>query len=1024
MITLDETKIAAYLDGSLDADERAAVEAALDRQPEWLRVVALLARDRQAARTEGSEPAPTEGSDSLCDDDCDEDSPDAAIHGHGRERRRGRVSLTPGTRVGRFEILRRLATGGMGVVHEAWDPTLERAVAVKIAFDRPRDPKARERQLREARTLARLSATNVVTVYDAGEHDGRIYLAMEKLSGPTLRTHLATARAGAGLSAAQIVGLFIEAARGLDAAHRKGVVHRDFKPDNVIVERERVVVVDFGLALRSDDERPGGDETLALAQTHSVAGTPAYMAGEQRRGEAVTARSDQYSLCVALTEALDAAQVRVSPQLRKIIDRGRAEDPRARYPDLGALITALERAMTRPRRLLRGAALGAAGLGLVAALLLARGEPPPVAVLLPEQSCAATRSELDATWNPAARERLATRLRSFEKPYLDEMATALGAAIDARAQAWTRARHEVCLALELGLESAQTHDLRVACLERRRDELELFLQLDWDEGDESSAARSLTALAELSPAAVCDDLELLRAATPLPETPAAREQAEALRRELAKVELLHSARRLEQAEALARELITRAEDPGLEPILAELHGELGWILVTAGDHDQASAELDAALLLAEASGHDLLLATLWVRKLWAEGHIQADLERGRAAAAHARAWLRRIGNPVELSFDYQTNLGWFEYSAGEPRSAVAAFEAALELVNDDHSRAVAHNSLGAALFSIGDTAGAEPHMRQATALSTALFGERHPETAKIRNNLAGLVRVLGDYDECARLFALNLDSFTEAYGPDHELVAQTEFNLAVLAADRGNYEQSLRYAGAARTKLAASLGEDHPIILTVQGLEADVLINLDRSEAGVALLREVLDAQRRTLGPEHPNLVPTHHNLGIGLAKAGRHQEALVEYERALALLASGKGEDHYELSAILINLGRAQQQLGRMQAAESAYRRAVELAVPMSEPEARSHLGRLLLERGRDEAGIEQLERALEGQRDLDADDVFMAQTTYALARALWERGEEDRARELAEEAAGLYLDNGDEQSAADARTWLARRK
>jgi hypothetical protein len=223
------------------------------------------------------------------------------------------LRLSPGTRVGRYEIVHWLGAGAMGTVYAAHDPDLDRRVALKLLrADVGSDP-LRARLSREAKAMARLSHPNVMTVHDVGAHGSRFFVAMELVAGGTLRGWLAERPR----SWREVVGIFTEAGRGLASAHSAGLVHRDFKPDNVLVGSDgRVRVTDFGLAraLRSEGEPdhgrigsrgPGVDALGAsITRTGALIGTPAYMAPEQLRGETADARSDLFSFCVALYEAL------------------------------------------------------------------------------------------------------------------------------------------------------------------------------------------------------------------------------------------------------------------------------------------------------------------------------------------------------------------------------------------------------------------------------------------------------------------------------------------------------------------------------------------------------------------------------------------------------------------------------------------------------------------------------------------------------------------------------------------------
>jgi eukaryotic-like serine/threonine-protein kinase len=266
-------------------------------------------------------------------------------------------------RIGRFRVLRRLANGGMGVVFVAYDETLERRVAIKLLHRELASP---EWLRREAVALARLSHENVVPVHEIGEEEGRGFVVMDLVEGPTLKDWLASARR----SAHEILGVFLQAARGLEAAHAAGLVHRDFKPQNVLIGKDgRAQVVDFGLASIGERAVEVGVVTPASPSGHSgpMAGTPGFMSPEQILGEGVTAKSDQFSYCVSLYDALYgsppfegsgptladhvlAGKAKPPPAssespawIAPIVMRGLARLPEARFDSMKALIAAIER---------------------------------------------------------------------------------------------------------------------------------------------------------------------------------------------------------------------------------------------------------------------------------------------------------------------------------------------------------------------------------------------------------------------------------------------------------------------------------------------------------------------------------------------------------------------------------------------------------------------------------------------------------------------------------------------------------
>jgi len=246
-----------------------------------------------------------------------------------------------GDLVGRYAIKRAIGVGGMGVVYEARDTTLDRRVAVKVL--RPDSACEPRVLLAEARAMARLSHRNICAIHDVGTTAGRVYLCMEYIAGTTLRDWLAeTPR-----SAREVIGTFADAGRGLAYIHGEGLVHLDFKPDNVLVERGgRVVVTDFGVA--------------GMMAERAIAGTPRYMAPEQRRGKA-DARADQFAFCIALGDALgdDAPS-----WARRVIDRGTQPRPDDRFASMAELLAALAAGTSRLRRRISAAAVIAAAIAL------------------------------------------------------------------------------------------------------------------------------------------------------------------------------------------------------------------------------------------------------------------------------------------------------------------------------------------------------------------------------------------------------------------------------------------------------------------------------------------------------------------------------------------------------------------------------------------------------------------------------------------------------------------------------------
>ncbi len=295
----------------------------------------------------------------------------------------------PSRQIGRFTVLGLVGRGGLGEVYAAYDPELDRRVALKVLVHAD-DRSGLARLRREAMAMARLSHPNVARVFDVGSIDSRLFIAMEFIRGQTLRAWLAEQPR----SWREVREVFLAAGHGLAAAHREGIIHRDFKPDNVLIDEEgRARVVDFGLAIPADESvrTADQDELVTTVEPDNNGGTPAYMAPEQHIGCPADARADQYSFCVALFEALYgrrpflgrtwqtlspqvlrgsletlAAARRVPPHVRRIVLRGLSSAPARRYPDMDVLLAELAHEPA-PSRMPRHLLLAAAALGLTAA---------------------------------------------------------------------------------------------------------------------------------------------------------------------------------------------------------------------------------------------------------------------------------------------------------------------------------------------------------------------------------------------------------------------------------------------------------------------------------------------------------------------------------------------------------------------------------------------------------------------------------------------------------------------------------
>jgi predicted Ser/Thr protein kinase len=557
-------------------------------------------------------------------------------------------------RLGRYTLGRVLGRGAMGVVHVAHDPELGRDVAVKLL--RARAAPARLR--REAQSLAKLAHPNVVRVYDAGEADGQTFIAMELVDGENLRQWLASPR-----TRDEIVGVLVAAGRGLGAAHRAGLVHRDFKPDNVLIARDgNVMVSDFGLArtvdapASQDDPKPiataAESATVApsetLTATGTILGTPAYMAPEQAVGEATPA-SDQYAFCVTAWEALFGArpfagttldEVRANARLGRIVRpdgtelprriedalrRGLSGPPEARFPSIDALVAAIAPEAPRRRRwpwLVAGGVL--AGGATAAALVIARGDDARV-------RCADTAQLVAAAWSPATEQALVDR---FDRVTADAFARYAGA--------WQVARVEACRATHERRE--QTTDglaRRVACLDRARDALRVTIAALLASNKDASR-RSDAAASTLPSLAPCEAMPEAPAALPA----ATADSIAAVDAELTALDIGLASDRPTLTLPAATALRQRADALAYPPQRLRARLLEARVAAWTGDRNVAAIQLRDTIVLAEQTRDDFTRARAGAAL--AVVIAARDPEEATRVVTSARAALERAGRDPRI----------------------------------------------------------------------------------------------------------------------------------------------------------------------------------------------------------------------------------------------------------------------------------------------------------------------------------------------------------------------------------------
>jgi tetratricopeptide (TPR) repeat protein len=922
--------------------------------------------------------------------------------------------LSKGAALGRYVVLDPLGRGGMGIVYAAYDPVLDRRVAVKLLRRVARDSGEQDRLLREGMTMARLSHPNIVTVHDVGTFEQRIFVAMELVEGQTLRRWSEQPR-----SWRETVAMYVQAGRGLAAAHAAGIVHRDFKPDNVIVGHDgRPRVVDFGMAQGLGEVRAGtssGSEPQARAAPErepevagstsdgdagSIFGTPRYMSVEQLRGEGVDARADQFAFCVSLWEALYGEppfqgrdlvdllfSVREQPpraptgrevpaHLRAALEKGLAATREERFPSMDALLAALERDPLATRR--RSATLlGAAVVGAIALLAVERTHAGASA-----DPCAHPDRDLSGGWDGAVKARVQAAFSETHRPYAGDTATRVEAMLDEYAAAYTKMRGEVCVASRDGKGSASLRALRDACLDHRRGQLEALASVFAEKPDPGVLDKAVSAAAALPPIADCADVDALASRVPPPEDPAQRARIAGLRRDADRIDALLQAGRYKEGAALAGGALATASDLHYAPLSAQLQLLAGQLRARTGEYDEAKRLLrDAAASGAAANDH-VVVAKAWANILYVVGERERHAEEAKGLILFGPTLLG-------LAHEDRVEVTWRTYE-------------------------------GLALWRMGRFAESKAAHEQALGIATRALRPDDPQRAVVLNNLALALTDLGDTDGALEAVGEALAIRQQVLGPDHPQVGTAYNNLGNVDMDRGDLPQAKEaYENAERIWVAA-LGPTHPDVCTVRNNIANAYKEMGDWARAREIDEQVLATREQILGPEHPDFAQSLYNLGTVLLAAGDAGHAASLEERSLAILEKALGHDRSELGYPLHALGRARVRLHQLAEARAVLDRALVL---VDIPEEQKRLlpatllgeGELATAQGHPVDAIPLLERAL----SLATADT-RAEIALALADALWSGHDADRARMMADQARASFASLGHAPGVAQATRWL----
>lgn len=829
---------------------------------------------------------------------------------------------------GRFRRIRFLGRGAMGRVELAEDTMLDRRVALKrLTPRRAGRERARDRVKREARALAQIEHPAVVRLYDVLEEGEQLTLVMEYVEGPTLRAWLAQRH-----STAEIRAVLLAAARGLAAAHTRGVVHRDVKPDNIIVlPGGTAKVIDFGLAfadgsvLASEPAAGEPDAPDAITRTGAVVGTPAYMAPEQFLEGPVDARCDQFALCVVAWEALvgtrpfrgdtsaavaenvargrvDADALRRLPRrLRPVLLRGLSTDPGDRYHDMTALAAALGHD-PRTRAVI---GVGVLAVGATAWGVGRWGREP--AAPQPDP-CAAVDARADEIWTTERAERLRSRLGAAGPGFATRVADRVVERSDAWVSTWRAETIRLCR------RNAAAATPTSACLDTTLDEFDTVAR-GFEALEGPRITRALTALDRVANPRRCGRPAFVESAFSEPDDSAVSE-ARALRLE-AQSELAqgHYEAALPLA-SKARASVARgtnvALDAELELTLARAHFQLD-------QTDEAErAYLDAANA-AESSAYDELAAVIWSEFAQMAGLQRVDAERMRFYIERADAAVNRLGNPPLQRAIVEQRRGQAEIAAGRPAAAVPYLERGLALVehlpHGQRTRSAIATDLGRVAYSQGEFDAAITAFETLVSANLRALGPEHPSVADARHNLGSVMVAAGRLDEARGVLAVALEGRKRIYGARHEKVAGTLNSIASIAFSQERYDEALEGYTTVSAMRRAAQGP-HVKLADALANRGRALTGLERYDEADAAFDEAATMLLDLVGEDHLGYADALSGWASSRALAGDPNAAVERYEHVVAVRETGLGADAPRTLRTVLELARAEHQAGRTAAA------------------------------------------------------------------------------------------------------------
>jgi|GEM_PF-6397165 len=787
-----------------------------------------------------------------------------------------RTTIEPGEHIGRFVVESHLGSGGMGVVYRCHDPQLERPVAIKLLHGAAlvNFPDRSERLMREAKAVAKLSHPNVVAIYEVGVDDLGPFIAMELVDGDDVRAWL-TAEPR---NWRDVLAVYLEAGRGLAAAHAAGLVHRDVKPDNIFVGGERVRIGDFGIAQPRDTPTPS-----------SNSGTPRYMAPEHKQGTC-DERSDQYSFCFALFEGIhgrppDQPATSNEPALPRWLDdalrRGMSEDPERRFESMDALLAALDRMHSRRIRVAVAAVIVAAAMGGIAIYALNRNVA--MAKSAPDQ-CATAGVEMDAVWNASARARVKQTFLAVPRSYAASSFRRVDEQLTRYAGVWASERTMQCH--ESSVAAAATAELRAnreRCLDSQLERTRLLVDT-LAHADRRIVDHGFTMVRKLEQTSCSDDRVLSKQLV----RPHDAQRNAAVRELERKIDALtvqfFAGKQRENASALAA-VVAEATKLNYPPTLSDaLYLKLSTEMV---GHKYANAVATARSVIAAASAakDDTRVAFAWINLIQATertGKRTAALELEHAAASA----VLRAGNSPRLRTRLAQLLGNLYRELGKPAESRKHLGEALRLAKkyfpNSNAHAVALTNLAIAEQRGGSLDKAAAMLERAIAIMKERYDPHHPRLLEMYGNLASVLSSQGKLARANALFQTMLTILRAVFPPGHPYVPMILDYLAKNSIKAGDHAGARKYIDESLALRRKRFGPKSPRLADPLMIRGQLAFARADAKAALADCRRASALYEKR--PNNPVRIEALSCMGRALVQTNAARDAIAPLTKATKL--------------------------------------------------------------------------------------------------------------------------------------------